>query len=384
MATIERIKRKKGNAYLLRFYNGGRRFKICLPVGLSRAAVDELARIVDDIVNAQRFSEALPRRAVAYLQTAPPLILNKLAAVGLVAIEKPLLLADAISDYKNKIAGDLKPHTMKIKTRALNLLEAHFGAATPVASITADAARAFLMKLAENFAQTTVEFYAKANRAFFASLVAADALPSNPFAKLPVKAGARLERAFDVPSEWTAPILDACPSALERALFCVYRFGGLRNAEALALRWSGVNWERRRLLVPSEKTARFGRDARVIPLFPEIESALSDLFETLPEGAPDLIFNFSRRLAFARIRAAVIRAGLQPWQKLLQNMRATRENELIAAGFPAHVVAAWMGHTSATQQKYYLRVMDDYFERALAPSKYGAKNGAIEKNNLIK
>ena len=65
-------------------------------------------------------------------------------------------------------------------------------------------------------------------------------------------------------------------------------------------------------------------------------------------------------------------------------MRATRENELIAAGFPAHVVAAWMGHTSATQQKYYLRVMDDYFERALAPSKCGSKNGANEKNNLIK
>lgn len=384
MATIERIERKKGNAYLLRFYNGGRRFKICLPVGLSRAAVDELARVVDDIVSAQRYSEALPRRAVSYLQTAPPLILNKLAAVGLVAIEKPLLLADAISDYKNKITGELKPRTVEIKNRALKLLEAHFGAATPIASITADDARAFILSLAGKYAQTSVEFYANANRAFFASLVASNALSTNPFAKIPVKAGARLERAFDVPSEWTTPILDACTSALERALFCVYRFGGIRNSEALALRWSGVNWERRRLLVPSEKTARFGRDARVIPLFPEIESALSELFETLPEGAPDLIFNFSRRIAFARIRAAVVRAGITPWPKLLQNMRATRENELIAAGFPAHVVAAWLGHTSATQQKYYLRVIDDYFERALDVSKHGAKNGAIEKNALIK
>ena len=45
-------------------------------------------------------------------------------------------------------------------------------------------------------------------------------------------------------------------------------------------------------------------------------------------------------------------------------MRASAENDLVEDGYPAHVVGAWIGHTSKVQQKHYLRVLDSYFDKA--------------------
>ena len=57
-------------------------------------------------------------------------------------------------------------------------------------------------------------------------------------------------------------------------------------------------------------------------------------------------------------------AGLSPWPKLWQNMRASRETELVEQ-FPAHVVAAWVGHTVAVAEKHYLQVTEAHFEKAV-------------------
>ncbi|MBQ4204931.1 MAG: hypothetical protein II655_14640, partial [Thermoguttaceae bacterium] len=130
MATIERLRRKKGDAYLIRFYLDGRRYKICLPVGLSRASVDELANTIAAIVAARKYGEDIPRRAANHLKNAPPIILDKMAAVGLIALEKPQTIAESIARYIAEISATLKPRTLIIKKRALSLFENHFGGAT--------------------------------------------------------------------------------------------------------------------------------------------------------------------------------------------------------------------------------------------------------------
>ena len=67
-------------------------------------------------------------------------------------------------------------------------------------------------------------------------------------------------------------------------------------------------------------------------------------------------------------------AGLSPWQKLFQNMRASAENDLVEDGYPEHVVGSWIGHTTKVQQKHYLRVLDSYFDKATQdPEKHGEK-----------
>ena len=384
MSTIETRMRKRGNAYFIRFYNGGRRFKICLPVGMTRAAVGELSRIVDALVDVQKYGGETPRGVALYLEAAPPIILEKLAAVALITIQRPKTLREALDEYVARVDVTTKKGTRSARRHALSLLGAYFGEDTPAASISNEEARAFALSLVDRFARSTIKTALVFIKAFFASLVASNELQVNPFKDVPLNLGTPTARSFTVPKEFAERILDACPSAADRALFALYRFGGLRAAEALAVKWSLIDWEHRRLTVPSSKTERYeGKALRVLPLFPELERALSDYWETLPEGAPDVLFNLSSWQAYRKVAGLVSAAGLEPWPKLIQNLRASRENELIAAGYPEHIVAAWLGHSTRTQARYYLRVLDEYFDRATG-AKCGAKNGAIEKNTLEK
>ena len=64
-----------------------------------------------------------------------------------------------------------------------------------------------------------------------------------------------------------------------------------------------------------------------------------------------------------QLERIIRRAGLEPWPKLLQNLRASRATEL-ANEFPAHVVAAWLGHLTLVANKHYGQVTDDDFAKA--------------------
>ena len=57
------------------------------------------------------------------------------------------------------------------------------------------------------------------------------------------------------------------------------------------------------------------------------------------------------------------KAGLQPWERLWQNLRSSRETEL-AETFPLHVVTSWIGNTERVATKHYLQVTDDHFAKA--------------------
>ena len=59
----------------------------------------------------------------------------------------------------------------------------------------------------------------------------------------------------------------------------------------------------------------------------------------------------------------VRRAGLAPWPRLFQNLRASLESELVA-DFPIHTVARWLGNTPAVAMKHYLTDRPEDFRRA--------------------
>jgi len=61
------------------------------------------------------------------------------------------------------------------------------------------------------------------------------------------------------------------------------------------------------------------------------------------------------------------RAKIKPWPKLYQNLRSSRSTELVTQGFPAYVVAAWLGHSVKVANKHYNQVTDEHFRRAVAP-----------------
>jgi hypothetical protein len=122
---------------------------------------------------------------------------------------------------------------------------------------------------------------------------------------------------------------------------------------------------------------RYG--VRTVPIFPELRPLLDKAYDDASDGAEFVIARYRNpnknfRTRFLRI---IRRAGVTPWTKPFQNLRASRETEL-AATYPLHVVCAWIGNSATIAQKHYLQVTDDYFERA---QECGAKSGAREAQN---
>jgi integrase len=174
-------------------------------------------------------------------------------------------------------------------------------------------------------------------------------------------------RQFFVTRDMIDKVIEKCPDAEWRLIVSLSRFGGLRcPSEHLALKWADVNWDGR-ILVRSPKTEHHeGKGTRIIPLFPELRPYLSKVFEDAEPGTEFVInryrdSNANLRTQFERI---IHRAGLEPWEKLFQNLRATRQTEL-AETWPIHVVCRWLGNSRAVAQEHYLQVTDDHFARAL-------------------
>jgi integrase len=164
-------------------------------------------------------------------------------------------------------------------------------------------------------------------------------------------------------------VLAACPDAHWRVIFALARYGGMRvPSEIVLLRWADIDWTKGRILVNCQKTkGHEGKEFRITPLFPELRRELEAWRAVAPKDRefvlkPAISPKTNLRTGLIKI---LKRAGIKPWPKLYQNLRSTRSTELIDQGFPAHVVAAWLGHTVKVAVGHYNQITDDHFRRAV-------------------
>ena len=188
-------------------------------------------------------------------------------------------------------------------------------------------------------------------------------MPENPFEDMVGGNKSNPDRARFIDRKVVDRILEACPDAEWRRIIALARYGAPRcPSEYLTLRWEHVDWINEKIVIHARKTKRYeGKDKRTIPLFPELRQALEDVWEP---GA-DLVINRYRgenpRTGFLRI---LKRAGVKPWPRLFQNLRASRQTEL-EEEFPTHVVCYWCGNSESIARKHYLQVTDEHYGRAL-------------------
>lgn len=135
------------------------------------------------------------------------------------------------------------------------------------------------------------------------------------------------------------------------------RFGGLRcPSEHLALRWGDIGWKK--------GLHHEGGDCRIVPLFPELRPHLNAVWDR-PKSTGEFVITRYRdvkqnlRTQFTKI---IERAGLNPWPRLFQNLRASRQTELCDV-FPEHVVCAWLGNTDKVAREHYLHARETHYER---------------------
>jgi integrase len=304
---------------------------------------------------------------------------EKLARVGLIPPRAATLPLGAFLDkYIEDRKANWKEWTVINNRQAVRRLVEYFGAEKRLRDITTAEVELWLESLKSRYATATVSRTLKRARQFFSYALKQAAISQNPFAAFKPGSQANDARKVFVAAAKVQKVMEEAPDQEWRAIIALARFGGLRvPSELLPLTWGDVDWERSRLRVRSPKTARHeGHAERLIPLFPQLRDCLGTLFNIIenekrrPPAQSEPIIATHRgtnlRSQFERIIRA---AGETPWERLFQNLRASRATEL-AEHFPGHVVAAWMGHSVTISAKHYLQVRDADFARAAGITEY--------------
>jgi len=364
----------KGNRKI-QFTTDGKRRTVYVGA-LKMKATEIIARKIEALVEAKFSRCPLDPEVAKWVGDISDELAGKLVAVELVAPrekrqEDATKLGEFIDAYLAS-RTDIKPRTRINLLQVRKNLVDHFGEAKPLADITpgdADEWRLWMLTQRKSpLGENTVRRHCGRAKQLFRAALRKRLLAENPFADIKgCTVKANRSREHFVTREVAEKVLAECPDSEWQLIFALARFGGLRTpSETLLLRWGDVDWANGRLLIRSPKTEHHeGKDSRLVPIFPELRSHLEAAWDCAPDGANFVInryrdSNSNLRTQLLRI---INRAGLKPWPKLFQNLRATRETEL-AETYPLHVVVAWLGNSQLVAAKHYLQVTDEHFAKA--------------------
>ena len=363
------------------FVNGNSERKTIYLGKVTAKMANEIKLRVEALNSAKVSGQSLENETAAWVAKIGDELAGKLAAVGLIPERTPAetaKLSGFLDEYITS-RSDVKPNTKRNLLQSRRYLVAFFGEGRDLRSIRQADADRFGFDMKGKYAEATAARVIKHASQFFTAANRAGLVEADPFAK--VKAGSmeNRDRMFFVTAEATEKLIAAAPDHQWRLLIALARYGGLRTpSEPLALTWADVDWEKNKVLIRSPKTGN-----RWLPLFPELRPHLETAFDRAEPGdvfaltkTRDAGSNF--RTTFEKI---IYRAGLLPWEKPFQNMRASRETEL-AADYPLHVVTEWIGNSAPVAAKHYLSVTDADFARAAKGySKSDVKSDAVTTQN---
>jgi len=337
--------------------------------GFNKSKSEDIARHIEELIAAKAAGSAIDRRTANWLADIGQNVHDKLSNAELVEQRASSSLGDFVAGYIKR-RSDVKSGTRTAYDQVRLNLVAFFGYDRPLRSITANEAAEFRewLQAEEGQAENTLRRRCVRARQFFTAAIKAKLIDDNPFDGMPVSVGGNKEKERFITEAEARKILEACPDAEWRLIFSLCRYGGLRcPSEILCLTWTDILWDSSRIVVTAPKTAHHkGHEQRVIPMFPELQRPLLEVSERAAEKVAPVITRYTDssqnlRTTFNKI---VKRAGIIPWPKPFQNLRSTRETELMET-YPAHVVCQWIGNSEAVARKHYLQVTDAHFEKAV-------------------
>jgi|688.fasta_scaffold00289_61 integrase len=370
MASVKRETKTGRDGWRIRFYVNGRSHELYVAGG-SKAAqkrANTIANHLDELACANSKNMPPARESLAWANGTNGKLRENLVAWGLAEPINPKLMTDegrllgAFLDATIEGRSDVKRSTIVNYKQTQRLLTEYFKESKLISSITAaDCERWRRWMLARPMAQASVSKHVKRAKTLFAEAVADRLLAESPFASVKAGDDSNPERKRFIDPKTADRVLMACPDSDWRCIFSLARFGGLRcPSEVLGLKWTDIDWDAGRLRIDSPKTG-----LRLCPLFPELRAVLSEAFGLASDGAVHVVARYrdgqNLRTQFGRIIKA---AGLIPWPKPFNNLRASRRTEL-QEQFPSHVINQWLGQSTAVAERHYLQVTDDHWKVAI-------------------
>jgi integrase len=343
----------------------GKRQTIWLGTMTKKAAISLLARIEELVQN--RIAGVHPSaELLAWIRSLPDLMRRKLVRVGLLDAAPATLTVEGLIDRFIE-HQHVKPSTMDAYRQTTESLKSSLGAGTPIDRITTSDVDSWRKSLAaEGYATATVAKRVIVAKGIFSRAVRWKLIEESPFDHLKAGSQANHSRAVHISREVVLDLLPHCPDTRWQAILALARFGGLRCPSELAeLRWGDINWEKVVMTVRSPKTEHHdGKGIRVVPVDPALQPILWKLWEEADEGVDRLLPKIGTASNLRTMLLRILgRAGVKPWPRLFQNLRASCETDWVDQ-FPAHQVAAWLGHSPAVAREHYLQPRDHHVAKA--------------------
>ena len=157
-------------------------------------------------------------------------------------------------------------------------------------------------------------------------------------------------------------LIRAAPNSRAALLFLVQWRAGLRVSEALALDVRDLSLDSG---LPTIHVRRGrGSKPRIVPVHPELHSALSSSLQFGNIAQGDRLIEASRSTADRWIRAARSKAeeaGAIPRGRRISShtLRPSYARHLLVSGIPINYLSRWLGHSSIQTTLIYLELVPD-------------------------
>ncbi len=355
----------------------------------------EQARLVSmhikNLQTSQRVGTAIPLETSEWVSKIGDELHGKLAMAGIIPARKKTVLPSVAEFVREYIESrkDVKHTTRLIYEQSEMVLEAIKG--LPLNKVTVTDADAVKSKMvSEKYARATIASRMRCVRHFFEVAKRRKVIAENPFAHIKGAIKGDPARRVIIPESSIRRVLDYVIDPEWRLLIGLAYYGGLRvPSEPLAMKWDDVNFggekEPPRFVVRASKTEHWmSGGIRIVPMFPELVPLFQAVFDQAEEGEVFVIERYrtvgvNLRTQFIRY---ILKAGLKPWPKLWQNLRASRAT-MLADIYPSHVCAAWLGHTETVANEYYRQVTEGHFEKAAQKTAQQPAAGGSNERQLV-
>ncbi len=353
----------------------GKRPKVSLGC-VSRKVADEARRHIEHLVLASITGAAPDRTTAEWLDSLSDKLYQRLVRAGLVAAREAkqepesLGLGEWIDRYIETVEQNLRPNTVRKFQQARRALVGFFGEGKPITAITGGDAEDFKHNALAKHAEATVATHIKCAKQLFGYAVKHRKIAENPFAETKAGSQHNERRRQEVRASVIRRAIAHAPNDEWRLIIALARFGGLRIPSELGeLKWTDVDIANAKFTVRSPKLARHSNGGvRVVPLFFELREYFESARASAESDATYVVPRASARNATLNLRTQFLRilkaADISPWPKLFQNLRASRETELLEAGFTIHEVRRWLGNSPLVALKHYIVTTQKGFTRA--------------------
>ena len=287
---------------------------------------------INRLIVAKISGTAIDTQTAAWIASLSDVMREKLSRVGLTTSINRDSMSGFLDDFIKRRKPEMADNTIRNYRQTKAKMESYFGEDRDLRNVSAGDAENYRFWLLHdcNLSEATVAREIKRARQIFKQAMKHKIVAENPF--LDVKSGSQVneERTVYIYPEDVEKCIQAAPCADWRLIIALGRYAGLRLPSEVigSLRWDDILWDQNKMIIYSRKQKKhLDRKKRIIPIFPEVREHLENLFHHPAKGAESefIITRYTnpKQNLGTTFEKIVLRAGVQPWPRLLHNLRAS-------------------------------------------------------------